>query len=288
MYTTPDEDRSDLFLAGAVYVLGPVVLAMLLRRLPLPGGLQPFVSLLAVIATTVLVPYLLIRYRKERLADYGTNGPRGPVGTGLLASLPVVVAFVIGVTLSGAAPLAGVPLVDAATNGTYVATALQVVRGLCVALLAIYATVKARTAFRSDPRYLRGAMLPLARIVAIIAAATAALLVATAAVGAGSIADAAQYVLAPLGVAGALWLVHRAVPAAQLTSRPTLITPMVIMAIGSLDLIFDAFVIVLGLWHGAMLAAIGLGLAVLLEGRRSVWGPVGLVGGLVLLSPLLG
>ncbi|MPZ73143.1 MAG: hypothetical protein GEU74_07920 [Nitriliruptorales bacterium] len=164
---------------------------------------------------------------------------------------------------------------------------LRIVAGLCVVLLAIYATVKARTAFRSDPRYIRPTMVQLGRIVGIIAAVAAALLLVSLVVQNAVARQAVLYILIPIGVAGVLWLVHRSVPGSLLTSRPTLITPMVIMGISSLQLFGGAFEIVVRVWSAAILAAVGLALGVLLERYRSAWAPLGLGLGLVLFTSLI-
>jgi hypothetical protein len=84
-----------------------------------------------------------------------------------------------------------------------------------------------------------------------------------------------------------VWLVLRGLNAAQLTSRPVLLTPMVILAIGSLLIFGGAVNFVYGIWRGAMLAALGLVIGLLLESRRSALAPLGLGTGLALLSPLL-
>src|SRR5690606_6192744 len=59
MYTSPDEARSDLFLAGAVYVFGGIVIALLLDILPLQRipGVDIGLALVLPIVTTALVPH---------------------------------------------------------------------------------------------------------------------------------------------------------------------------------------------------------------------------------------
>lgn len=288
MYTSPDEDRSDLFLAAAVYVLGPEVLDIVLRRVPIPAEAVPVVNLFVVLTTTVLVPFLLIRYRKERLRDFGADRSFVAVTTGLIASLFVGVAFVLGDVISGAPLLTSVPVANVAAGGVFTVTSfvLRVVSGLCVVLLAIYVTVKARTAFRADARYLGPTVIWLARIAGIVAAGAAALLFLTVALR-NQPAAGLLYLVVPLGVAGAVWFVHRSLSGSVLTARATLVTPMVILAIGSLVLFGEAARFVVGLWEGAMLAGIGLCIGALLESRRTAWAPLGLGLGLVLLTPLL-
>lgn len=291
MYTTPDEDRSDLYLAGAVFFIGPLILEIILRGVSLPPTLRVVLSLLVIIATTVLVPILLLRYRKERLSHFGFGGTRSTFVNGFVAALPIAAVIVVANLVRVNPPLTGMPVADVVTTGATSAidTVIEAIAGLCVVLLAIYATVKARSAFRSDPRYMRTTMVELGRIVAIIAAAAAVLLFVTLLLRGGDVAQALQYFLLPLGVAAGVWLVYRTVPGSLLTSRATLLTPMVILGVAALlPLLTGAFELVVGLWTAAMLAALGLAAGVLLERHRSAWAPLGLGVGLVLFTRLVG
>lgn len=286
MYISPDEDRSDLFLAAAVYVIGPQVLAIILGRLPVSFAVSPVVALAAIVLTTVAVPAWLIRYRKQRLADFGFDRSTAAFGYGLLLSLPVVAAYVLAAAISGNV-LGGVPIADALNGLGWVGLFLQVLGGLCLALLLIYVTVKARTAFRADPSYLAPIMLTLGRIVGIAAAVASALLLLTALMENVGLRDSTQILLAPLGVAAAGWLAYRNIRGTQLSSRATLLTPMVLLAIGSFVIFDEAVAVVFGLWRAALLAGVGLIAAVLLESRRTAWAPLGFATGLTLLTPLL-
>ena len=289
MYTSPDEDRSDLFLAGGVYVLGPIIVGILLDALP-PGLTGPIalpLSALVTVATTVLVPFLLIRYRKQRFAEYGLDGQWGAFGLGLMASLPVGLAYVLAGLAAGLGADLNTPVVVAVRTGNLLNLALGVLSALCVTLLAIYATVKARTSFRSDSRYLQPAAMELGKYVGIAAAVAAALLFVTFLTEGQPVRAGLEIFLVPLGVAGAAWLVLRALTHSRITSRPVLLTPMVILAIGSLVIFGGALNFVFGIWRGALLAGLGLTVGLLMEGRRSAFGPLGLATGLALLAPLL-
>lgn len=289
MYTSPDEDRSDLFLAGAVYILGPIIIQILLDVVP-GHVLAPVavpLGLIITLATTVLVPFLLIRYRKQRLSDFGFDGSLPAFGIGVVAALPVAAAYVVASLVGGLAPWTRSPVVSAGTTGNWVGFAVGLVSALCITLLAIYTTVKARTAFRSDPRYLRPTAMQLGRYLVIAAVAATALLLLTFVVESQELRSAVEIIAAPLGVAAAAWVVMRGLRESQLTSRPVLITPMVIMAIGSLVIFGGAFNFVYGIWRGAMLAGLGLAVGLLMESRRSALGPLGLATALALLTPLL-
>ena len=287
MYISPDDDRSDLFLAAAVYLLGGEILGILLRRIPIPAAAGPFVGFLIAVATTILVPLWLIRYRKQRLSEFGFDSSFSALGTGFVVSLPLVAAYVIAAVASRTQPLDVLPVTIAATHGVYVDIFLQVLAGICVVLLAIYTTVKARTAFRTDPAYIRPTMLTLARYAAIAAGVASGLLFLTAVLRSGDLAAAVEVVLVPLGVAGAGYLAYRSIRGSQLTSRATLLTPMVVLAVGSFVLLAPAAEFVFGLWRAAILAGIGLVIGTLLESRRTAWAPLGFAAGLTLLTPLL-
>ena len=292
MYTTPDEDRSDIYLSGAVYVLGPEVFRIITSGITLPEPLNAVLQLVIAVSTTVLVPFLLMRYRKERLSTFGFNGDLAVAAQGLLASLPIPAAYVLANVLAAEPDvLAGVRVYDAAQGPLLDWVVLNwvvlMISGLCVALLAIYVTVKARTAFRADPGYIRTVMVRLARILAIAAGIASVLLFATMSLQGGVPVLRLAVLLVPLGAAAMLWLIYRTVPGSLLTSRATLLTPMVVMAIGSVSLFGPAISFVFGLWMGSLLADVALAIAVLTETRRSAWAPLGLAAGLVFLSPLL-
>lgn len=287
MFNSSDEDRSDLFLAGAVYILGPTVIGIILEQIP-PQALAavaPVLELVITLSTTVLVPGLLIRYRKERLRDFGFDDSWGLLGVGLVLALPVAAMYGLVGLLRGA-PLGSAPLALVQT-GSYVSLLLHLVAAVCVALLAVYATVKARTAFRGDPRYLPATVKDLGRIVAIAVGIATGLLLLTFVVRQADMRALLEVVAAPLGLAAAGFLLYRGLRESLLTARTTLLTPMVILAIGSLVIFGPALDFVVGVWRAAMLATIGLLVGALLESRRSAFAPLGLVLGLALLTPLV-
>ena len=287
MYTSADEDRSDLFLAAAVYVLGPELLGVILSRVPIPAVAIPFVRVVLIVLTTIAVPLWLIRYRKQHLRDFGFDGRFSAGGLGLVAALPVAGAYMLSSQIGGTGPFVGVPVVDAVLYGAYLEVALSIFSGLCVTFLVIYATVKARNAFRTDPAYIPATMLHLGRYAAIIAAVSDVLLMLTVIARDLGALETMQVVLVPVAVAASAWIVHRSVRGSQLTSRATLLTPMVLMAVGSFVIFAEAFDIVFGLWRASVLAGVGLIVGVLLESRRTAWAPLGFAVGLVLLTPLL-
>ena len=290
MYTTAEEDRSDLYLSAAVYVLGPTILDILLGFLPVSvlDRTGDVIRVVVTVLTTVLVPFLLIRYRKERLSSFGFDGSLPAFGYGLLLAVPVSVAYVIAGFAAGTNGTLRIPLVEAATDGTFVSVLVRLVAGLCLVLLGVYTTVKARTAFRADPGYLRPIAARVGRYVAIAGAIASGLLFVSFVLQGASVLEAIEFVVVPLGVAVTAFLVYRGLRDSQLSSQPVLLTPMVVLAISSLVILGGAFNFVFGIWRGAMLAALGLVVGALMESRRSAMGPLGLGVGLSLLTPLIG
>lgn len=270
MYVTPDEARSDLFLSGAVYLFGPLFLQVLLGVVPVAGvpGVGVTLAVLLPLVVTLVVPILLARYRRESLGDYGVGAPGGApaLTAGLLAAAPIAVAAAAGGVVAGD-PAASLPLL-AATRGAPLPVFAQLARWLGLAGLAVYVTVKARDAFAARPQYLRPAMLEIGRVVAVVAAVAAVLL----AVAAGSPAP----LLLPVGVAGAFLVTLRRVNPLTLTSRSTLLTPTVLLALGPFTLSFDAVAFVESVWVAALSAGVGLVVGALQEARRSPLGAVGL------------
>ena len=173
MYTSAEDARSDLFLSAAVYVLGDEVLQIVrgLLRIDLIPGVTPVLELVIPVATTVLVPVLLMRYRRETFGQYGYGAGLPPnFGVGLLLALPIVIASVItGVVVAGD-PLAGLG-VSAVLFGAPLALAVRLLSWIGVGFLAVYVTVKARDAFRSDYRTVREETISLRRILRMVAAA---------------------------------------------------------------------------------------------------------------------
>ena len=288
MYTSSEDDRSDLFLAAAVFVLGPELLGIIIGRIPIPEFLVPLVRLIVVVLTTVALPLWLMRYRKQRLSHLGFDGKTAAAGAGALVALPVVAAYVAAEFIGRSLVGGPTPAWAIVRGGDYVDAAVSVIAGLCVAFVAIYVTVKARTAFRADPAYIKPTMQHLGKFAAIAGGIAVFLLVVTSAVQGGIVAAGSEFLLAPLGVAAAGWLTYRSTRGSQLTSRATLLTPMILLAIGSIAIFDDALIVVLGLWYAALLAGIGLVVGALLENHRSAWAPMGFGAVVALLTPLLG
>lgn len=282
MYTTAEEARSDLYMAGAVYVFGPLLLELVGPVFDIPV-LGVLLAVVAPLLTTALVPYLLFRYRKERLIDYGLGADRaGGVRVGLLLALPIVVAVLLGPLTRGALPGGTLPAV-ALGQPSVVGLLANITSWAGLVVLAVYATVKGRDAFRNDLRSVSDGVTEIGRIVGIVAAVAALLL------GLSGQADPAVAVLVPLGVAASLfWLLRRFVPTST-TTRAALLAPTVLLAwrpFNPFALLVSPPLFVVSAWSAAVLGGIGLLLAATLESRRTAWPAVAIGVLLALLVPV--
>lgn len=295
MYTSPEDARSDLFLSGAVFLLGAIVVRAVLAIIPLdrvPGVRLPLVVVLPLV-TTILVPFLLIRYRKEPWSMYGLAGFSGRVfGLGVLLALPVVLAGVALVLLAELPPLAAVPLAAADSLAGVEEVLVRTTRWLGTALLAAYGSVKARDAFRGTPQAMYIGARQVAGILGVaVAIAAVLLLVSRAARGelGGDLVGVAELVLLPLGVASAVVVVLGSVRSAGTVTRPTLVTPAVLMGMAYIrTLAFDAQAFVTTIYLAGLLALLGLVIGMLQESRQTAWGAVGLglgIGALTIFFP---
>ncbi|MBA2530007.1 MAG: hypothetical protein H0V19_08630 [Euzebyales bacterium] len=286
MYSTSEEARSDLFLSVAVYLFGPLLLGFLAGPLLSIPVLGLVLALLLPAVYTVLVPGLLIRYRKERLADFGLAGSATGMARGLLVAAPLVVAAALAGLLTGPGPLGGIPLVGVALGLQPVVTLLfRAVFFTGLALLAVYATVKARDAFRTDPSYLRHTYVELGRIVAGVAAVATVLLLLSYAVN-GGLDTRPELPLLPLAVAVAGWLAYRVLRPSQLTGRAVLLTPLIVFALGAFNISLNAVTLVDSIWRASLLGGVGLVMGAQVESERSAWAPLGLGVALGLLTSL--
>lgn len=290
MYTSTEDARSDLFLSGAVYVIGPVVFQILLfdlLNLDVIPGMDIVLALLLPIATTALVPLLLMRYRNESLGQFGYGAGLPPnFGVGMLLALPIIAASVLAATVAVGDPLAGLGVSVLLTGGLdgVLLLLIRVIRWLGIGFLAVYATVKARDAFRSDYRTVRDETVRLGRILAAVAAVAVSVALLFSLPGSGGLFAASGslalfaliLVLVPLGVAGSLALLLRMLRGPSATSAATMLTPVVLLALGPFRIAFDGTEFALGVWRAAVFAGIGLIIAGLQESRRSAVATLGL------------
>lgn len=278
MYTSTEDARSDLFLSGAVFVFGGIIVQVVLNIIPLHRVpvLGELLVILLPLVTTVLVPFLLIRYRREPWAMYGLAGvsPRA-LAYGLALGLPLVAAYVLTAIVAGLPPTAGVPL--AGIGGL---AGLDLLRRLSqwlgFVLLAAYGTVKARDAFPGTPQRLREGATQVARILAaVVAVAGGLLLLAGAVRGQLTVRDLLVVLQAAAVIGTAAFLVARLQGSAT-TTRPVLVTPAVLLGLAAFRLGFDAVAFVTSVYLAAVFALLGLVVGILQETRRTAWAAVGL------------
>lgn len=103
MYLSADDARSDFFLAAALYVIGPSLVALLVGGLPgvfaSRVGLW-FLGVVVPLLTTAAMPLYLMRYRGEPLSGLLAGGG-GSAATGLLVAVPLVVGVAVGEVIGG-------------------------------------------------------------------------------------------------------------------------------------------------------------------------------------------
>jgi hypothetical protein len=294
MYTSTEDARSDLFLSGAVFVIGPAVIEILreILRLDRVPGVPLVLAILAPIATTALVPILLMRYRNESFGQYGYGAGLPPnFGNGLLLASPIIIAGLLGATLAGD-PLAGIGIGEIIRTGAAPASLLglliRLLSWLGLGFLAAYATVKARDAFRSDFRTVRDETIGLGKVLAAVAAVAVslALLLLPQQLGGSSGLSLMPLLLLPVGVAGSVVLLLRTLRGPSATSRAIMLTPVVLLAVGQIDFSFDIASLALSVWRAAMYAAVGLIIGALQESRRSALAGLGLTLAIAVLSRL--
>ncbi|CAN5213365.1 hypothetical protein BH23ACT9_BH23ACT9_11660 [soil metagenome] len=144
MYLSADDARSDFFLAGAVYVIGPSLISLLVSSLPRLFANTAGVWLIAVgvpLLTIAAMPLYLLRYREQSFA--GLTG--GGIGA-YLTGLGISATFVIGAAL--AAGVAGVGPGDLLASLGPFEIARAVVPWASGAILAIFLYRRAEYAFR--------------------------------------------------------------------------------------------------------------------------------------------
>jgi hypothetical protein len=291
MYTSTEDARSDLFLSGAVYVIGPAVFEIVrnLLRLDAVPGATTLLELVIPVATTALVPFLLMRYRGESFGQYGYGAGLPPnFGVGLLMALPIVVASVLTGLVVAGDPLAGLGI-TALLVGQPLAFLSRLLSWVGLGFLAVYATVKARDAFRSDYRTVREETITIGRVLAMVAVAAVSIALLFTSPAAANL-DAARLfaaiVLPLLGVAGSVGLLFPLLRGPSATSRATMLTPVVLLALGPFQLSFSVSGIAQSVSYAAAYAGVGLVVGALQESRRSAVAIVGLMLAVAVLSTL--
>jgi hypothetical protein len=269
-YTSPEEARSDLFLSGAAYVFGGSLLAIIvsttgINRIP---GVGVALAVVLPIVTTVLVPLLLMRYRGESLRDLGLGGGGDPsVVPGLVAGLPVVVAAVAASALASRPILSGLPVLNLGGPAGLLGMLVGLLQWLGVLFLAFYGTVKARDAFRGEAQSLDDAVVRVGRFVGILAGVALVLMILSLLRRLEG-TDVLALLAYPVGVTAAVAVALRLTAGSGTSTMPTVLTPVVLLAIGPFAITLNATAFTFMLYGVALYAGIGLVVAVLVERTR--------------------
>ena len=283
MYAGRDEARSDLLLSAAAYLFGPLFVGLLLSFVPLlqVPVLREVLIVALPLVFTVLVPLLLIRYRREPLSAYGFgNGPDSSVLVGLLAGLPIVVAGLLAALARFGDPAAALPMFPAGRFGIALAgsspillTLERLASWVGLLALALYLAVKARDAFGSAPTETREVVRKVGGVVAVGAAATTFLLLATM-LGTFDGGRAVAVLLGPAGVVGAVLVAAQRLGIQGSSLMPAFVVPVVILAVGPFRFTFEPVGFVNGLYGAALYGGIGLVVALLVDRTRRALGVV--------------
>jgi hypothetical protein len=265
-YTSPEEARSDLFLSVAVFLFGGLVIALILRIIPLQRipGVSEVLGIVVPIVTTVLVPFLLIRHRKESIQDYLQQGGKTGFMFGLVLAAPIVLSTALQSLLEGNTLAQALPILQLTAPNGVLFVAQRLVLWVGSVALAWYATVKAEDAFRPDPKTIRQGTVEIGRVLAIIAGVTTLLL----SLRRPTVASFLALALGPLGVAASCGLALRRLRGPSSTSRAALLTPTALLAIGVFRLTFEPVALVGSLYGVALYGGIGLLIGIIHQSRQ--------------------
>ena len=278
MYVSPDDARSDLLLAGAVFVFGPVLLRLLLQIVPFDRipGVSQILPIVVPALVTVAVPVALVRYRGEAWSSLGFGSSKDGLGKGALLALPIVVASVIAAAVGGLSPRGALPATMVTQPGLFLPLLSRLVIWVGLAVLAAYVTTKARDAFRMDFSTIPEGMARISRVLAMVVGVAALIrFVPALNFPLGLPVDISSLAL-PLGVAATVYLVWRGVQGPSSTGFAVLLTPTVLLAVGSFILSFQPALLIDSVWTGAMIAGLGLAMGALRESRGTAWPLIGM------------
>jgi hypothetical protein len=272
MWSDPDEARSDFVLAAAAAIFGGYLVGPLDAVVP-AGVVHDVLVIVAVFATTGLVPLLLARHRREGVAAFGLNAPVQRVVPGLLLALPVIAVVVLQVFVASralASALGGTnPDIPVRSVGLLDVVGI-VVYAVGFALLFLFLTVKARDGFRPVEMKLLAALRTFGMGAAAAFLVCGALLAVT---GRVSLAHAALLALAlALTIAGA----DRMVDQRTTTPRVAVLAPAIVSLVITMRPLRLASLIPL-LYVALVQATIVLVAAVLAQTRTSAWAGFGLL-----------
>jgi hypothetical protein len=259
-----DEARSDVALAIAALVFGPLLLGGLRGG---SGTVGVLLDVGVVLALSALVPLLLVQSRGRTFTDaFGLGGASGPTGitAGLPIAVPVALAGAVAMLTAGAAPgaallgrLSGAPLqalqVAALSVGAFVFVTFVVRRGA--------------EAFTRSPEW------PLRRLLRTLGMAAAVLALVAGLLRVPLGASPARVLVNALALAAVVLLADRMLGARQVAPRLAVMLPAGIL----LYLHVSAFGLSVGLQAGALAAGMVTVIGTLALSARGAWVTVPLV-----------
>lgn len=273
MYLSPDEARSDFFLAAIAFVIGPFVVELLLDAFG-PGSLNAtalqIILIVRAVLITAAVPIWLTRYRKQPLSTLWSGGARS-LGLGALLALPII-AFETLTTLlrGGGSPFDAIALLS---PGLELVQRLALYVGL--ALLIAFLAQRAPEAFRPFTVDLDVALRQAAAVIGAVAFGATLLLWAS--------RNAQALLMVPVvGVAATYLLAERLIAPKGITDRWAVWAPPIVLAVGPFTLFAQAAVFLANLRAGAILAAFALIGVMAFQARRGT----GVIMGLLLVLGL--
>ncbi|MFA9429867.1 hypothetical protein [Egicoccus sp. AB-alg2] len=279
MYVSRDDARSDVILAGATTLFGGLVIGLLsaLPFYPQQGIPAIALDLAWIFVLTGLVPWLLARYRGDRLGAFGLDGPRSGWRAGLILTVPVVVLGVLRQFVAvgasdtallgrvGGAGFAGLDAVTALVIGL-LSFAITAVGAL---LLTSFLVTRGREAFRSPDVSLT----ELLRTFGIGACAVALVLGLLRSIGPTQLLPT---LLQIVGLAALVLVADRLVTSRRAAPRAAVLTPVVLFTVAHVFAFGGLFRgdLLAGLYGGALAAGTITVTAVLLETRDRAWSVV--------------
>ncbi|MEX2505096.1 MAG: hypothetical protein WD378_09605 [Egicoccus sp.] len=270
-----EDARSDVILAGATTLFGGIVIG-LLSALPLypRGGVAGVaLDLVWIFVLTGLVPWLLARYRDERLNAFGLDGPRA-WRTGLILVVPIAALGVLrqfvsaGLTDTALLGRVGGAGFTGVGNATAIALGLLafVVTSLGALLLTSFLVVRGRDAFRSPDVLLT----ELLRTFGVGACGVALVLGLLRSIGPAQLLPT---LLQVVGLGALVLVADRVVTTRRMAPRAAILTPVVVLGAAHVFAFGGLFRgdLLSGLYAGALAAGTATVTAVLLESREKAW-----------------
>jgi hypothetical protein len=267
VYLAPDDAKTDVILAAAVVVLGPLLRAFTGTIGPPGGVIALIVDLLWIVALSALVPVALARYRGDGADAFAIHGIREAFGPGLLLALPAIgVGLVIVATVGGGVGLGPLGRLSATDPiGLLVGLVQVTLLTLGAWLLIAFLAVRSREGFPRSPE------MPLTQLVR-----TAGLILTGVAVVGGLLRGVTGGSLAislasALAVGLIVLLTDQMIPSGITVPRAAIIAPLVIVVVGNVYAAGGIFRgLLAGLSAASLAGGVTLAIAAMALTRRGI------------------